>query len=766
MLRVHARLVETVARILPPSNYDIHARRRPQRQDTARIVHEALSQESDWADITLTQVSHALRILRSGAQSWAQDDARNKAMEHIKAGGKLKSLPKAFRDDEEIVLAAVWREPDMLASASSRLRNSEAVVRAAVQLRRGVLRFASTSLQQQFGSIHAMQREAGGSDASSPKSRPQRCYSCGVYQGMRTGFSGPPRFYPERCSFARAQFKRAESRRRCRDCTRVFKPLRTEAELTADDERVHEWREKSEITRGNSGLLDQLPDTVFDLICQALSRDEPPWPSYEAPRVIIPQLHDRHLPDNAVDDPEFMPDTEEGEEREEGGEEDSDSEEDDDDEESEAEDESEDALNFAVGSHVDYGGFAGCTVAVLHADGSVDINIPGVGIHPRVARSAVRLGNLAGEIPPPNLGRELPPPHSLHLHGCSSLATVSRSIHSLVASWAASTIEKLRQVIATDERMAYARLELQRQALNEERRLREETTLPPHSSRSQRASRFEVHPLLRMWGTEAVCALEGLILDSFDAVCMRMGPGLDAFLSFMRGDGDSSVGFSRFRALLDGEGRRAVDAASACDGQVFLLLDRSRQNDPCGSRTLPKLRLVWPMANPHCPYRYRGSEDLEKVVPMEWEASNFVFDMERDDASLYTDCTGGYSPLQGRTWWREQNFGRGWGHWRGQPTTVGEFCREESLSGPWCSPYGLHMNPVIRSTGQNEWQPIMPARFFQKSWYHELTYAHSIAFYSLSENSHTNSGPVFLAPVSEYMQLVYPWLPVPDPPTS
>ena len=49
------------------------------------------------------------------------------------------------------------------------------------------------------------------------------------------------------------------------------------------------------------------------------------------------------------------------------------------------------ALNFAVGSHVDYDGFAGCTVAVLHADGSVDINIPGVGIHSRVARSAVRL---------------------------------------------------------------------------------------------------------------------------------------------------------------------------------------------------------------------------------------------------------------------------------------------------------------------------------------------------------------------------------------
>jgi hypothetical protein len=36
-------------------------------------------------------------------------------------------------------------------------------------------------------------------------------------------------------------------------------------------------------------------------------------------------------------------------------------------------------------------GFVGCTVAALHADGSVDISIPGVGIYPRVARSAVRL---------------------------------------------------------------------------------------------------------------------------------------------------------------------------------------------------------------------------------------------------------------------------------------------------------------------------------------------------------------------------------------
>ena len=46
--------------------------------------------------------------------------------------------------------------------------------------------------------------------------------------------------------------------------------------------------------------------------------------------------------------------------------------------------------NFAVGTNVHFGGFAGCSVAALRADGSVDINIPGVGIRPRVARSAVR----------------------------------------------------------------------------------------------------------------------------------------------------------------------------------------------------------------------------------------------------------------------------------------------------------------------------------------------------------------------------------------
>ena len=49
------------------------------------------------------------------------------------------------------------------------------------------------------------------------------------------------------------------------------------------------------------------------------------------------------------------------------------------------------APRFAVGREVSYRGFVGCTVAVLHVDGSVDIHIPGVGIHSRVARSAVRL---------------------------------------------------------------------------------------------------------------------------------------------------------------------------------------------------------------------------------------------------------------------------------------------------------------------------------------------------------------------------------------
>jgi hypothetical protein len=56
------------------------------------------------------------------------------------------------------------------------------------------------------------------------------------------------------------------------------------------------------------------------------------------------------------------------------------------------------ASDFAVGSKVNYGSFRGCTVAMLHADGSVDVNVPGVGTHSRVARSTVRL--LEGTPPP------------------------------------------------------------------------------------------------------------------------------------------------------------------------------------------------------------------------------------------------------------------------------------------------------------------------------------------------------------------------------
>jgi hypothetical protein len=46
--------------------------------------------------------------------------------------------------------------------------------------------------------------------------------------------------------------------------------------------------------------------------------------------------------------------------------------------------------NLAVGTQVTYDRFRGCTVALLHADGSVDINVPGVGILSCVARSAIR----------------------------------------------------------------------------------------------------------------------------------------------------------------------------------------------------------------------------------------------------------------------------------------------------------------------------------------------------------------------------------------
>ena len=46
--------------------------------------------------------------------------------------------------------------------------------------------------------------------------------------------------------------------------------------------------------------------------------------------------------------------------------------------------------NLAIGTQVSYDRFRGCTVALLHADGSVDITVPGVGIHSRVARSAIQ----------------------------------------------------------------------------------------------------------------------------------------------------------------------------------------------------------------------------------------------------------------------------------------------------------------------------------------------------------------------------------------
>ena len=49
------------------------------------------------------------------------------------------------------------------------------------------------------------------------------------------------------------------------------------------------------------------------------------------------------------------------------------------------------APNLTVGAKVRYGGFRGCTVAVLHADGSVDINVPGVGIHSRVAAPSFQI---------------------------------------------------------------------------------------------------------------------------------------------------------------------------------------------------------------------------------------------------------------------------------------------------------------------------------------------------------------------------------------
>ena len=46
-------------------------------------------------------------------------------------------------------------------------------------------------------------------------------------------------------------------------------------------------------------------------------------------------------------------------------------------------------MGLAVGMQVGYGGYGGCTVAVLHADGSIDVNVPGIGIHEHVHPSAI-----------------------------------------------------------------------------------------------------------------------------------------------------------------------------------------------------------------------------------------------------------------------------------------------------------------------------------------------------------------------------------------
>ena len=54
---------------------------------------------------------------------------------------------------------------------------------------------------------------------------------------------------------------------------------------------------------------------------------------------------------------------------------------------------------IAVGTPVGYANMHGCTVVQLHADGSFDIDIPGVGVR-RAARSAIR--PLHGTSPPPN----------------------------------------------------------------------------------------------------------------------------------------------------------------------------------------------------------------------------------------------------------------------------------------------------------------------------------------------------------------------------
>lgn len=54
--------------------------------------------------------------------------------------------------------------------------------------------------------------------------------------------------------------------------------------------------------------------------------------------------------------------------------------------------------SIAVGSPVSYQSFSGCTVAAVHPNGTLDVTVPGVGVHNNVAASSVRLhGAAAGQ---------------------------------------------------------------------------------------------------------------------------------------------------------------------------------------------------------------------------------------------------------------------------------------------------------------------------------------------------------------------------------
>ena len=94
------------------------------------------------------------------------------------------------------------------------------------------------------------------------------------------------------------------------------------------------------------------------------------------------------------------------------------------------------APNLTVGAKVRYGGFGGCTVAVLHADGSVDIKVPGVGIHSRVAAPSFQIDedDEDGEdgeyerVLMPQRGRSVPP-DSMEGVWSASYTAVSTSHH-------------------------------------------------------------------------------------------------------------------------------------------------------------------------------------------------------------------------------------------------------------------------------------------------------------------------------------------------